>query len=228
MTKKQAFHLVFILYLASITVAAAAPGGGKVYASSKQGRYPAVIVLHTKGGLRDVEGDFARRLSKQGYVAMTVDYFSFSGSNNAGKGHDYLKTHPKVDPSRVGLVGFSMGGRMALDFASDVPTMSPGHRISGIVNYYIGNHIPPWPESVEHPPVLFLHGDRDQELHPNFIRIYCKIQKQRGAVCEAHIYKGVYHAFDRQSPYGGWDGRARADAWKRAVAFLDKYVKGDQ
>ncbi len=226
MTKKQAFHLVFILYLASITVSAAAPGGGKVYAPSKQGRYPAVIVLHTKGGLRDDEGDFARRLSKQGYVALTVDYFS--GSNNIAKGHDYLKTHPKVDPNRVGLVGFSMGGRMALDFSSDVPTMSPGHRISGIVNYYIGNHIPPWPESVEHPPVLFLHGDRDQELHPNFILNYCKIRKQRGAVCEAHIYKGVYHAFDRQSVYGGWDGRARADAWKRAVAFLDKYVKGDQ
>ncbi len=86
-----------------------------------------MIVLHGSNGLRKDEGDFAIRLSKQGYVAMTVDYFS--GSNNIAKGHDYLKTHPKVDPNRVGLVGFSMGGRMALDFASHVAIMSPDQRI---------------------------------------------------------------------------------------------------
>ena len=225
MTKKQAFHLVFILYLTSITVSAAAPGGGKVYAPSKQGRYPAVIVLHGSNGLRSDEGDFAIRLSKQGYVAMTVDYFS--GSNNIAYGYDYLKTHPKVDPNRVGLVGFSRGGRVGLAFASHVAIMSSDQRISGIVNYYIGgSYIGSWPESVEHPPVLFLHGDRDEHMHPREILHYCNIQKQRGAVCEAHIYKGVYHAFDRV--YATWDGRASADAWKRAVAFLDKYVKGDQ
>lgn len=216
-----------ICLILGVATCAATPGGGRLYKPRGDGPYPAIIVLHTSGGLTSHEKDFARRLSKRGYVTLTVDYFARHGSN-IEDGYDYLKTHPNVDPKRIGAVGFSRGARMALALASHVPIMSSDDRLSGIVCYYLGNTIVNWPKSLEHPPVLFLHGDRDVELSPSIILNYCKTQKQRGAICKAHIYKGVYHAFDRDSIYGHEDSRASADAWKRTLAFLDKDVKGKQ
>ncbi|MDA9982931.1 dienelactone hydrolase family protein [Gammaproteobacteria bacterium] len=219
--------VVLALYLFGLQSCATTPGGGSVYEPSGQGRSPAVIVLHTKGGLSGHEKEFAYRLSKQGYVTITVDYFAGDG-NNTKHGYEYLTTHPKVDPERIGLVGFSMGAREALDLASRLAISGSDRQISGVVSYYIGNMIVPWIEPLNHPPILFLHGDQDQEVQPIEIINYCKVQKERGTVCDAHVYEGVKHAFDKQSKYGGWDVRATKDAWERTLSFLDKYVKDER
>ena len=69
------------LVLLGLLGCASPPGGGTISEPSGQGPYPAVIVLHTKGGLRDHEKNYARNLAGQGYVAIAVNWSSGGGTN---------------------------------------------------------------------------------------------------------------------------------------------------
>src|SRR5918999_6239084 len=53
----------------------------------KAGKYPAVIVVHENEGLNDHIRDVARRLAKQGFVALAPDYLSRLGGT--------MKANPK-------------------------------------------------------------------------------------------------------------------------------------
>ena len=54
------------------------------------GKFPAIIVVHANQGLNDYTRDVARRLAKQSYVALAVDFLSRHGgtkkANPTGKG----------------------------------------------------------------------------------------------------------------------------------------------
>jgi len=41
---------------------------------SSPGKYRAVLVIHANEGLNDYTRDLTRRLAKQGYVTLAVDY----------------------------------------------------------------------------------------------------------------------------------------------------------
>ena len=202
----------------------AIPGGGSISEPSGQGPFPAVIVFHTSGGLRDFERNYARKLSRQGYVAIAVNWSGGSGTN-VTDAYEYLVARPDVDPERIGLVGFSKGALSALWLSSRLSLMQSDYQIAGVVSYYIGFAIVPWIKSLKHPPTLFLHGDQDLYVEPIEIINYCQERKENNTVCEYEIYKGVEHAFTHQTIYNSYDGVAAAAAWNRALAFLDMYVK---
>ena len=172
-----------------------------MYTPSGTGPFPAVIVLHTIGGMRPHVQEFASALSSKGYITLAVNYFSGRGKLAYDKldydqhivdAYDHLITLPMVDPERIGMVGFSLGPRKALKFAYSYPKK----KIRGIVSYYVGRlHLEP-AGLPDYPPILFLHGEKDQESDPEEIRLFCVAQNKRQQVCEFHIYQGVRHAFD--------------------------------
>ena len=200
------------------------PGGGSISEPSGQGPFPAVIVLHSSGGLSDHERNYAQELSGQGYVATAVN-LSSGGGTNLTDAYEYLVARPDVDPERIGLVGFSSGATAALWLASRLSLMQSDYQISGVVSYYIGHSIVPWIKPLRHPPTLFLHGDQDGHVEPIEIINYCQDRKENNTVCEYQIYEGVKHAFTHRSRYKGYDKEVAAAAWIRALAFLDMYVK---
>ena len=93
--------------------------------------------------------------------------------------------------------------------------------IAGIVLYYIGNT---WIYSQDSnlPPILYLHGDADEYVKTTYIRNFCEQQEQL-EICKFHFYKDVGHGFDASY---GYNRAAKTDAFRRAVEFLDQYVKG--
>src|SRR5574341_671196 len=60
---------------------------GYLASPSAPGKYPALIIIHANQGLNDYTQDVARRLAKQGCVALAVDYLSRHGGTK--------KTNPK-------------------------------------------------------------------------------------------------------------------------------------
>ncbi len=202
--------------------------GAHLHTPSDHGKYPAIIVLPTIAGMQPHVTRFASKLSKEGYITLAVDYHS----GNVGKlgyyphiedAYDFLVDHPSVDPERIGIVGFSLGPRYAFQLAAN-----DNREIKAIVSYYVGRlHLVGFGQSA-YPPTLFLHGEWDQETDPSIVARFCEAQSElpNPTICEYHIYKGVKHAFDKNTKkYRGYNSAASSDAYKRTVVFLEKYVK---
>ena len=200
---------------------------------SGKGPSPAVIVLHSGSGLLPYHLDFATALRLKGYITITPKYCFDQTDCDRGDhseqlrriadAYDRLKTLPGVDSNRIGMVGFSRGASRAISFAE----FYPDRKIRGVVSYYLAHLRYITFGRPEYPPILFLHGELDDEVTPVWIKSFCTVEKEIGKVCKFKIYSSVYHAFTHQTRrYGPSNPSATADAWERAVTFLDKYVNG--
>lgn len=69
----------------------AGPVFGYISRPVATGKYPGIIVIHANQGINDHLCDVARRLAKQGYVALVPDYLSRRGGTTV------------VNPKREGL-----------------------------------------------------------------------------------------------------------------------------
>ncbi len=102
-----------------------------------QGQVPAMVVVHGSGGVTDSrEGEWARRLKEIGVAALVIDSFGPRGisetatdqsklsfSVNVADALNALKalaSDPRIDKNRIGIIGFSKGGSVALVTALEV------------------------------------------------------------------------------------------------------------
>ncbi len=94
------------------------------------GRVPAMVIAHGSAGVDAREAAWADRLTALGLVTFVVD--SFTPRNVRETATDQgrlptaatvadalaalrlLGTHPRIDPERIGVIGFSKGGQVAL------------------------------------------------------------------------------------------------------------------
>ena len=110
-------------------------GGYLVTPAATDERVPAVLYLHGAGGDREEQLDVAVRLARKGAAGLTITAPSRGKAPPAGatveetlrwqrdtivadvvaarRGLDLLADDDRVDPDRLGLVGWSMGGRLA-------------------------------------------------------------------------------------------------------------------
>src|SRR5256885_16765619 len=107
----------------------------------RSGKFPALLILHgANGPMSTFIGDYAQYLANVGYVVFFVHYFDRTNTYYASppemREHfsewvetledalRYAAQHPKVDPQRIGLIGYSLGGFLSLAVASQNPQVS--------------------------------------------------------------------------------------------------------
>lgn len=97
--------------------------------------FPLVVIAHGHGGSRNETGSFTRvaeELAARGVASIRMDFPGCGDStesfanNNLGNmlkdmqaSRDYAVAQPQVDNGRVGLFGWSMGGRLAILAAAE-------------------------------------------------------------------------------------------------------------
>jgi len=227
--------------------------GGILFRPTTAKLAAATIVLHgwaPEGvpGAPRVEG-WARRLSEQGYVALALSMRGWppsGGSDDCGeqqpddvaKAVDWLATLPGVDADSIGVLGFSLGGQVALLAGSRSP------RIKAIVAYFPITDIQRWRDTTTNrdirdfyvpqvcaagrsnspvnsageirAPVLLIHGDRDTLVPTEqSLKMRQALQKANRYV-ELLVIGGGGHGFtDEQSE----------QAWSAAIKFFNMYLK---
>jgi len=182
-------------------------------------RYPAVIVVHTLGGYRDAnEGYAAAELRKSGLATLTYDSFVARGTTGmamsaspgylpSGVADAYaalrlLANEPRIDASRIAIIGFSFGADVA-HLAAFEPLRSaldPGQgRFAAHVAFYPAGSIGmiAEPGAYTGSPVLMLLGEKDDNLPVAKIENYLAYGRAAGhpAPIETVIYPGAYHAW---------------------------------
>ena len=82
-----------------------------------------MIILHASGGLDARNGRWSRLLQQQGYATFQLDYFGPRGVTadsrkqptpvrDVAEALRLLASHPRVDPKRVAVIGFSRRARL--------------------------------------------------------------------------------------------------------------------
>ncbi len=99
-------------------------------------KMPAVIICHGVGANKSDFTELAAFLSKRGYVVLLFDFRAHGESEGrrTSLGYleqkdliaalDLLKARPEVDPGRIGIYGFSMGGSTAILTAAQTRAFS--------------------------------------------------------------------------------------------------------
>ncbi len=122
------------------------------------GPFPGVLVIHGgawRGGNKGDTRALVERFAREGYVAVSPQYRFCPQDPFPAQVHDvkaavrWLKGHAaeyKLAPDRIGAVGFSAGGHLALMLGvtdgddglegPDVPAGAPDTRIRAVVNYF--------------------------------------------------------------------------------------------
>jgi dipeptidyl aminopeptidase/acylaminoacyl peptidase len=212
---------------------------------------PGIIVLHGwaeegVSGATVVEGA-ARRLSEQGFIALALSMRGWppsAGRDDCGleqpddvaKAADWLLSLSSVSPDHVGVIGFSLGGQVALLAAAR------SSRIKAVAAYYPVTDIQRWRETTSHSvirdyyipqvcgesqspvnvaskitvPVLLVHGDRDSRVPiEQSLRMEEALRKANRDV-ELLLVPGAEHGFTISQ---------REQEWASVVEFFSTRLR---
>lgn len=200
--------------------------------------FPAVIVVHEWWGLNGQIRQVARRLAQEGYVAVVPDLYHGKVAGDPEQAHvlargvepeqvvgelqaaaAWLRAEPRVGKSRIGVIGFCMGGGYALHFALN--STEP----AAVVMFY-GNPVTEGGRlSALRAPLQAHFGRTDEGIPIARVEAFRSALRKAGRSAEIHLYSGAGHAFmndDRPSYHAG----AARQAWARTLAFFQKRLKG--
>ena len=199
----------------------------------KSGSGSGVVVIQEWWGLVDHIKDVCDRFAAEGFVALAPDLYhgkSTKSPDEAGKlmmamrideaekdlsaAVDFLSTHDATAGDKVGVVGFCMGGALALYTATKNP------KIGACVVFYGGhpNVRPDLPNLQS--PVLGLYGEIDKSVTPDSARELESKLKSLGKEIEVKIYPDADHAFFNDTRPAVYNEAAAGDAWQRTINFL--------
>ena len=183
-------------------------------------RLPAVVLLHGGGGPRAGVKYWSKVLRKIGLATFVVDSNSTRGCPASTRGTcknyskhqgmvnivdayralEILSTHPRIDPARIAVMGFSVGGKASL--YSSVKRFqkmwgNPGLEFAAYVPFYPACNITfNDDEDISNKPIRIFYGELDEWSTPIPCKDYVDRLSEIGKDITITIYPGSHHNFD--------------------------------
>jgi carboxymethylenebutenolidase len=187
---------------------------------------PAVLLLHGSGGpLRGLD-PFARQASSFGVHVFALHYFQRTGHTWVypsqieedflswlGAIEDavtFISGQPGVDPQKIGVLGFSLGGYLAVSLATR------DRRIAAVAELFGGLPAHFVKDVAQLPPVLILHGGSDTTVPVTEAYHLEQALKSNKIPYEIKIYPDQGHHFN---------GLVQLDAVRRVAGFFRKHFQ---
>ena len=212
---------------------------GYLAAPDGPGKKPAVLVIHEWWGLNDFAKGKADGFAKQGYVALAVDLYRGKVTTESDTAHQlmrgmpndralrdmkaavaFLRARPDVDATKVGVVGWCLGGGLALDLAVAEPTLA------GAVIYY--GHLMTDPATIAalKVPLLGNFGGKDEGIPVKDVEVFAEAAKKAGKSVDFKIYPDAGHGFASAKDPKVYRPADAKDADARTDAFFRRVLKG--
>lgn len=223
-------------------------------------RLPAVVVVHGSSGI-DSRGKFhIQALNQAGIATLEIDMWTPRGIvtpadrprsvpetlPDAYGALQFLMQQPRIDPARIGIMGFSWGGVVSMLTATKPYTdqyMSGSGHFKAHAPFYpvcwVYNHVPGYEfASFTGAPVFVQGGELDTyDLLDTCLKLEQSVDATNPGILSVKMYPGATHAFDRNEPEitivdpfshlgaGGevtfrWNEQAAFAAREAAVAFF--------
>jgi carboxymethylenebutenolidase len=219
------------------------------------GPHPAMIVIHEAGGLNEHIHDVVNRFANLGYVTLGVDLYTREGGpppagdaqalmarlfampdalalGDLEAAADLLRARSDVT-GRVGCIGFCMGGRLCLLFATS------GERLDAAVDCWGGFIDRSTPDERSTParptppleiaerlscPLLAAIGAEDQNPSPALAEQLRDRAEASGQEVTVKVYEDAGHAFFADYRPSYRPGPA-AKLWEDVVPFLARHLR---
>ena len=211
-------------------------GEGQAYvAVPASGRGPGVLVLHAWWGLNDFFKALCDRLAEAGFVALAPDLNNGQIATTVDEAEALMKTrnkpltqamaegglaqllaHPAVEGTRVGVIGFSMGGSWAISLSGEHP-----EAVAAVVDFYGTGET----DFAQARAAYLCHFADPDDWEPlEYVREMEAAMRSAGREVTLHLYPGAGHWFfegDRPEAYKPAEAEL---AWNRTVEFLRRYL----
>jgi carboxymethylenebutenolidase len=197
------------------------------------GRGRGVVVLHEAWGLDGFVRGVCARLAREGFVALAPDFFDGAQASDVATAQrlsaalsaarveadlegavQTLLSHDAVDGPRVGLLGFCLGGHLAL--------LGGGRtaRVGAVVDFYGLFPDPPLEIGALAAPLLAIFAQRDAFIPAESVAGLRRELRAAGKRATVSVEPGVDHGFMNDTRPDRFDAVAAAAGWDRLLAFL--------
>ena len=208
-------------------------GSGYLSVPAAQGKHPAIIVIQEWWGVEDWIKENTDKFAGEGYVALAVDLYRGRIAANQEEAHelmrglpqdramadlkgaiDYLSSQPYVDPTRIGVIGWCMGGGYALTLATTDPRVK-----ATVINY---GHLVTDPATIQkiNGPLMGNFAGQDRGIPSADVQQFQTALQSSGKTADIKIYPEQGHAFMNPKNTQGFDPKAAEDAWGRIWSFF--------
>jgi carboxymethylenebutenolidase len=216
--------------------------GGQAHgylAQPASGSGPGVILIQEWWGLDDHIADLADRLAGEGFVTLAPDLFggrvahdsdeagrmmselpAEQAARDLGGAVDYLLGLDSVTSSKVGAVGFCMGGGFVLMLAAQ-----QGDKIGAAVPFYgVGQGVPDSFASIT-APVQGHYGELDAFYPVDAARAQeAQMRRETQSTVEFFYYPAGHAFHNDKDRLGTYDEESARLAWTRTVEFLHQHL----
>ena len=217
--------------------------GHLAWSDAAKGKRPGVIVVHEWWGHNQHARRAADRLAQAGYVAFALDMF--------GKGRvtthpesaqafvaqsmqdatlipgrfaaalEILKSDERVDPTRIGAIGYCFGGAVVLGMAR------AGEDLRAVATFHgaLATESPARPGQVK-ARLLVMTGEADPMIPPDAVRTFENEMKAAGVGHRVIRYPGAKHGFTNPAadqagvPGLGYNAAADKQSWAELIRFF--------
>jgi carboxymethylenebutenolidase len=204
------------------------------------GRKPAVIVIQEWWGLNDFIRGKADDFARKGHVALAVDLYRGKTTTDPDTAHqlmrglpedrairdltaafDYLRSRDDVEWTRIGSVGWCMGGGYSLALALAQP------KLAGAVIYY--GRLVTDDDRIRSlaVPLLGNFGGLDKGIPPESVREFERKAKAAGKSVDFKVYPNAGHGFASSKDPAVFRAEDATDANARTDAFFGRVLKGE-
>jgi carboxymethylenebutenolidase len=195
-----------------------------------------VVVLQEWWGIVPHIEDVVRRFARHGFVALAPDLYHGKSTLDAEEashlmnGLDWSRAAVEIAAAvahlrnkegctKVGVVGFCMGGALSIVGASVA-------KVDAYVAFY---GFPPKGgadlSKITAPGQIFF-GEHEGFFSVPDAKHFAEEQRKKGIPTEVHVYPGAGHAFFNDTRPEAFHEPSAHDAWRRTLAHFAKHLQG--